>query len=98
MALSCQTSCTRRAAQPILSRLWNALNLHDELIEIFPEQAPYAVSLAYRVRFLMHLNAREAMHMLELRTTPQGHLHTGRFVRRCTHLLPKKLGISQLRK
>ncbi|MEC7809590.1 MAG: FAD-dependent thymidylate synthase [Actinomycetota bacterium] len=55
------------------SAMERSLNLHDELIEIFPEQAPYAVSLAYRVRFLMHLNAREAMHMLELRTTPQGH-------------------------
>jgi thymidylate synthase ThyX len=35
--------------------------------------APYAVAMAYRVRFYMHLNAREAMHMIELRTTPQGH-------------------------
>ena len=36
-------------------------------------QAAYAVSLAYRIRFYLHLNAREAMHLLELRTTPQGH-------------------------
>jgi thymidylate synthase ThyX len=35
--------------------------------------APYAVSMAYRVRFYMQLNAREAMHMIELRTSPQGH-------------------------
>ena len=35
--------------------------------------APYAVSMAYRIRFYMELNAREAMHVLELRTTPQGH-------------------------
>ena len=48
-------------------------DLHDALIERFPAQAAYAVSLAYKVRFYMHLNAREAMHMLELRTTPQGH-------------------------
>ena len=39
----------------------------------FPEQASYAVSLAYRVRFVMQMNAREAMHLLELRTSPQGH-------------------------
>ena len=32
----------------------------------------YAVSLAYKVRFYLHLNAREAMHLLELRTTPAG--------------------------
>ena len=47
--------------------------LHDALVERFPAQAPYAVSLAYKVRFYMQLNAREAMHLLELRTTPQGH-------------------------
>ncbi len=48
-------------------------SLHDALADRFPAQAPYAVSLAYKVRFYLHLNAREAMHMLELRTTPQGH-------------------------
>ncbi|MGQ0832123.1 MAG: FAD-dependent thymidylate synthase [Microthrixaceae bacterium] len=48
-------------------------DLHDALIERFPTQAAYAVSLAYRIRFYLHLNAREAMHLLELRTTPQGH-------------------------
>ena len=29
--------------------------------------------MAYRVRFYMDMNAREAMHVIELRTTPQGH-------------------------
>jgi thymidylate synthase ThyX len=48
-------------------------SLHDALLERFPAQAPYAVALAFRVRFYLHLNAREAMHLLELRTTPQGH-------------------------
>ncbi len=48
-------------------------DLHEALREPFPEQAPYAVALAYRVRYLMHMNAREAMHVLELRSTPQGH-------------------------
>jgi thymidylate synthase ThyX len=35
--------------------------------------APYALSMAYRIRFYMDMDAREAMHVLELRTTPQGH-------------------------
>lgn len=48
-------------------------SLHDALVEEFPHQAPYAVSLAYKIRFSVNLNAREAMHMLELRTTPAGH-------------------------
>jgi len=47
--------------------------LHDALSDAFPEQASYAVSLAFRVRFVMQMNAREAMHLIELRTTPQGH-------------------------
>ena len=37
------------------------------------EVAPYAVAMAYRVRFYMDMNAREAMHLIELRTAPQGH-------------------------
>jgi thymidylate synthase ThyX len=48
-------------------------SLHDALVDRFPAQAAYAVSLAYRIRFFLHLNAREAMHLIELRTTPQGH-------------------------
>jgi thymidylate synthase ThyX len=35
--------------------------------------ASYAVVMAYRVRFYMEMNAREAMHLIELRTAPQGH-------------------------
>jgi thymidylate synthase ThyX len=31
------------------------------------------VAMAYRVRFYMEMNAREAMHVIELRTAPQGH-------------------------
>jgi len=31
------------------------------------------VAMAYRVRFYMDMNAREAMHVIELRTAPQGH-------------------------
>ncbi|NNF55447.1 MAG: thymidylate synthase, partial [Acidimicrobiales bacterium] len=43
------------------------------VLEPFGAASSYAVSLAYRVRFMMDLNARSAMHMLELRSTPQGH-------------------------
>ncbi len=47
--------------------------LYHALHERFPTAAGYAVSLAYRVRYSMQFNAREAMHLLELRTGPQGH-------------------------
>ena len=48
-------------------------SLYDALVDRFPEQASYAVSLAYRIRFAMQMNAREAMHLIELRTMPSGH-------------------------
>ena len=48
-------------------------DLYALLNRDFPEQASYAVCFAYKVRFAMSLNARSAMHLIELRTTPQGH-------------------------
>ncbi|MEI6497751.1 MAG: FAD-dependent thymidylate synthase [Actinomycetota bacterium] len=47
--------------------------LYDALKDDFPEQASYAVPMAYRIRYSMQFNAREAIHMLELRSSPQGH-------------------------
>ncbi len=47
--------------------------LYDALKDEFPEQASYAVPMAYRIRYSMQFNAREAIHMLELRSSPQGH-------------------------
>jgi thymidylate synthase ThyX len=35
--------------------------------------AQYVVPMAYRIRFVMEMNAREAMHVIELRTTEQAH-------------------------
>jgi thymidylate synthase ThyX len=42
-----------------------AAGLHDV--------AQYAVSMAYRIRFVMQMTAREAMHLTELRSQPAGH-------------------------
>jgi thymidylate synthase ThyX len=48
--------------------------LYDSMIAAgLNAAAPYAVAMAYRVRFYMDMNAREAMHVLELRSAPQGH-------------------------
>jgi thymidylate synthase ThyX len=41
--------------------------------ELGPEVAQYVVPFAFKLRYSMQLNAREAFHMLELRTSPQGH-------------------------
>ncbi|MFL5767389.1 MAG: FAD-dependent thymidylate synthase [Actinomycetota bacterium] len=37
------------------------------------EAASYVVPMAFRIRFVMQMNAREAMHLIELRSSPQGH-------------------------
>jgi thymidylate synthase ThyX len=39
----------------------------------YEEAAQYAVPMAFRIRFVMQMTAREAMHLTELRSQPQGH-------------------------
>jgi len=47
---------------------------HRDLLEAVGRgPAQYAVPLAYRIRFFMQMNAREAFHLLELRTVEGGH-------------------------
>lgn len=55
--------------------------LYDTVAEIVGAlEASYAVAMAYRVRYSMQFNAREAMHMIELRSQPQGHTDYRRIV------------------
>ena len=37
------------------------------------EAAPYALCLGYRIRYVLDMNAREAMHVCELRSGREGH-------------------------
>jgi len=47
---------------------------YDRLVEIGqPAAAPYALCLGYRIRFVLDLNAREAMQLIELRSGREGH-------------------------
>jgi thymidylate synthase ThyX len=47
---------------------------HDRLVAAGqPDAAPYALCLGYRIRYLLDLNAREAMHLIELRSGREGH-------------------------
>jgi thymidylate synthase ThyX len=48
--------------------------------------------MAYRVRFYMDMNAREAMHVIELRTTPQGHPSYRRIGQAMHRLIAEKAG------
>lgn len=40
----------------------------------FPEQGQYVVNFAYNYPYFMKFNLREACHLIELRTVPQGHI------------------------
>ena len=57
-----------------------------------PLVAQYAVAMAYRIRFYMRMNAREAMHVIELRTTPQGHPAYRRVCQRMHRLIAERAG------
>jgi thymidylate synthase ThyX len=56
-----------------VASLERSRELYEALAPGFPDEASYAVALAYRIRYTMQMNAREAMHLLELRSGPQGH-------------------------
>jgi thymidylate synthase ThyX len=79
--LSPEHGCVEPAAIEDAGALqdWRAVmarsaDLYAELVAAgLKDTASYAVAMAYRVRFYMDMNAREAMHVIELRTAPQGH-------------------------
>lgn len=54
--------------------------------------AQYPVSMAYRIRFYMQMNAREAMHVIELRTAPQGHPAYRRVCQKMHRLIAERAG------
>jgi len=63
-----------------------SVSLYRALSEALPDEAAYAVTLAHRIRFTMTMNAREAIHLIELRSQPQGH-ESYRWVAREMHRL-----------
>ena len=54
--------CMKRAAE-----------LYEQIYADLPGEAQYVVPFAYKIRWYMKMNLREALHMCELRTMPQGH-------------------------
>ena len=50
-----------------------AADLYERIYADLPSEAQYVVPFAYKIRWYMKMNLREALHMCELRTMPQGH-------------------------
>jgi thymidylate synthase ThyX len=67
--------------------------LYDSVIDAgLNAAAPYAVAMAFRVRFYMDMNAREAMHVLELRSAAQGHPAYRRVCQQMHTLIAERAG------
>jgi hypothetical protein len=62
----------------------------------FPEQSQYCVALAFRIRYVMQMNAREAMHLIELRSGPQGHPNYRRVVHEMARLIREVAGHEEI--
>ncbi len=61
-------------AEPFERALERSHRAWAELVAEGRDQlAPYALCLAYRVRYVLELDAREAIHLIELRSSRQGH-------------------------
>jgi thymidylate synthase ThyX len=67
-------------------------DLYHVLMDPFPEQAAYAVALGYKLRYVMQMNAREAMHLCELRSSPQGHPSYRRIAQEMHRLIGERAG------
>ena len=50
-----------------------AADLYEQIFKDLPCEAQYVVPFAYKIRWYMKMNLREALHMCELRAMPQGH-------------------------
>ena len=46
----------------------------EKIRKKYPEQSQYVVNFAYNYPYFMKFNLREACHLIELRTVPQGHV------------------------
>ncbi|MDE1818942.1 MAG: FAD-dependent thymidylate synthase, partial [Thaumarchaeota archaeon] len=53
--------------------MYKSKEVYDSVKSKMPEQAQYVVNFAYNYPYFMKLNLREAVHLIELRTVPQGH-------------------------
>jgi thymidylate synthase ThyX len=72
--------------------LRRSADLYYDMHTDFPEQAQYAVALAFRIRYVMQMNAREAMHLIELRSGPQGHPSYRRVAQEMVRLIRERAG------
>ena len=68
-----QRSKTRVSTSDFDQCMAEAAGLYENIFRDLPIEAQYVVPFAYKIRWYIKMNLREAVHMCELRTMPQGH-------------------------
>ena len=53
--------------------MYKSNEAYKNISKNMPDEAQYVVNFAYRYPYFIRLNLREACHLIELRTVPQGH-------------------------
>jgi thymidylate synthase ThyX len=53
--------------------MYKCNEIYEIISKKYPAEAQYVVNFAYKYPYFIKLNLREACHMIELRTVPQGH-------------------------
>ncbi|MGI0030291.1 MAG: FAD-dependent thymidylate synthase [Nitrososphaeraceae archaeon] len=53
--------------------MYKSHEVYEMIDKKMPEEAQYVVNFAYKYPYFIKINLREACHMIELRTIPQGH-------------------------
>ncbi len=79
-------------AAPYEASMERSRDLYHDLRDEFPLQAQYAVALAFHIRYAMTMNLREALHVIELRSGPQGHPNYRRIARQMLNLIRDQAG------
>ena len=65
-------------------------SVFQKMRQKFPEQSQYVVNFAYNYPYYMRFNLREATHIIELRTVPQGHADYRKIAQKMYLLINKK--------
>jgi thymidylate synthase ThyX len=79
-------------SKEFVSSLERSAGLYEAMSKMSLSEAAYAVALAFRIRFVMQMNAREAMHLIELRSGPQGHPNYRRIAQEMYRLIAEQAG------
>ena len=70
--------------------MYSTKNVFQQMRAKYTEEAQYVVNFAYIYPYYMRLNLREATHLIELRTVPQGHSDYRKVAQQMYYLINKK--------